>query len=143
MGACVHGASLAEKGAHRAPTPRKPCLPPCPSSEGPWGCLHATSMGAEGMERLWPWDGCFACSHLPCMREHPCSPASYGWKYRLREPSGGCTMEDAPVQEPWWMVAWHRLSPGALNRHTNHSESKSKCFPSSIDRSRGLCVPRC
>lgn len=77
MGACVHGASLAEKGAHRAPTPRTPSLPPCPLAEGPWACLRATSVGSEGMERLRLWDSCFACSPLPCTREHPCSPASY------------------------------------------------------------------
>lgn len=95
MGACVHGASLDEKGTHRAVTLRGPCLPPRPSTEGPWGCLHASSVGAKGMERHRPWDGCFACSPLPYMNEHPCSPASYGWKYCLRELVGGCTCAGA------------------------------------------------
>lgn len=145
MGVCVHGASLPEKGAHRAPTPRKPCLPPRPMAEGPWGCLHATSMGAEGMEKLQLWDGCFACSPLPCTSEHPCSLVSHGWKYWLGEPSRGCTREDAPVQEPCWMMVQHRLPPGAPGGHTNHSKSKSKskCLPGTIDHSHGLCVPRC
>lgn len=51
--------------------------------------------------------------------------------------------EDVPLQEPCWMMVWHRLLPGALDGDTNHSESKSKCLPCAIDHSCGLCVPRC
>lgn len=94
IAACVHGASLAENGAHRALTPRKLCLSPCPLAEGPWGCFHTTSVGARGMERLQPWEGYFAFSPLPCTRDHPCSPASCRWKYRLVEPGRGRTTED-------------------------------------------------
>lgn len=46
------------------------------------------------MERLWLWADCFACSPLPHTSEHPCSSASYKWKYWLRELGRGCTMEE-------------------------------------------------
>lgn len=113
VGACVHGASQAEKGAHRAPTPGRPCLLPCPSAEGPWGCLHATSVGAEGMEQLRLWDGCFACSPLPCMSECPCSPASYRRKYRPREPGEDALWRMHPCRNhaEWWHGTGFLLEP--------------------------------
>ena len=47
------------------------------------------------------------------------------------------------MQEPCWMMVWHRLPPGAPDGDTNHSESRSRCLPGTIDRSRALCVPHC
>lgn len=133
--------NIALRGAsvHRAFLPRweptglrerKPC-----EAKNPWGCLHATSVETEGMERLQPWDGCFAFSPLPRKYEHPYPRASYGWTYWLRELDRGCIVEDGAVQETCWMLAQHRLPPGAPDGHKNLSESK--CLPGI----RGLCMP--
>lgn len=98
---------LDEKGAHGALTLRMPCLPPRPSTDGPWRCLHASSMGAKGMERHRPWGGCFACSPLPCTNEHPALLPPMDGNIGLEN-----LVEDAPVQVLCWVAQSSSQTPG-------------------------------
>lgn len=73
--------------------------------------------GSCGDGEALAMSGCFACSPLPYMSEHPCSPASCGGNTGVESLAEDASWRTHPCKQPCWMVAWHRLPPGALDKH--------------------------
>lgn len=102
----------------------------------PWQRVPGAVSVPPGWE-LWPWDGCFARSPLPCPSAHRCSPPprdgngeAGGAAWWGLHPAGLC-----------WVLPGCGLHPHTPGRSRTPSEPQH--LSSTIDRRRGPCEPRC